>query len=634
MCGIAGYYSKLEDARLMPALQAAARSLKKRGPDVQLAEELSAHVGLGHARLSIIDTSSVANQPMHDVTGRYTIAFNGEIFNYRELRETYLKDFTLKSGSDTEILLYMYARMGAQCLPLLNGFFAFAIYDNVTGEIFLARDRYGIKPLHIYNNDGLIVFASELKAIFQFPVKRELNFASLLLYLQLNYLPDEQSMLKHITRLKPGHYAVIDKQGGITESSYYQIPYTPGKVVTANGLNYQAVTKQLRTLIEEAVERRLVSDVPLGAFLSGGIDSSVITACASKQVSNLNTFSIGYKDEPYFDETKYANLVADRFKTNHTVFAVTNDEMFDNIFDILDSIDEPFADSSSIAVYLLCKKTRSRVTVALSGDAGDELFAGYNKHKAEFMARQKSPVNTLAKALHPVLLQFPQSRHSAVGNKVRQLVRFGEGLKLRVDERYWRWCSFITNIEAEVLLNDAHLHAADAAELRMEKLVSCVTPQGDLNDVLLADTKMVLPGDMLTKVDLMSMANSLEVRVPLLDYTVVNFAFSLPVSYKINKTEGKHILKDAFRADLPEELFNRPKHGFEVPLLKWIRTGLRPLIQDELLNDDFIAAQGIFDVDAVRELKARIFSNNPGDTHATIWALVVFQYWYKKYFVE
>lgn len=632
MCGIAGYYSKREEEALLPALERAAGSLKKRGPDVQYAERLSGHVGFGHARLSIIDTSAIANQPMHDSTGRYTIIFNGEIFNFKELRETYLQGVSCKSDSDTEILLYLYIRMGAKCLSLLNGFFAFAIYDHTTAEIFLARDRYGIKPLHIYNHDGLIVFASELKAIFGFPVKKEIDFSSLMLYLQLNYLPEEHSMLKHIQRLRPGYYAIIDKAGKLQTHSYYEIPFKPGQRIEANGLSYEDATQKLRTLIEESVERRLVSDVPLGAFLSGGIDSSVITACAAKHVPSLNTFSIGYKDEPYFDETQYANLVADKFKTNHTVFAVTNDEMFDNIFDILDSIDEPFADSSAIAVYLLCKKTRSKVTVALSGDGGDELFAGYNKHKAELMARQSNAVNFLAKNLHPLLSLLPQSRHSALGNKVRQVARFGEGLKLNAAERYWRWCGFQTSLDAGLLLDDAHAQAADEADKRAEQLMSYVTPHGDLNDVLLADCKMVLPGDMLTKVDLMSMANSLEVRVPLLDYTVVNFAFSLPVSYKINNGTGKRILKDAFRKDLPAELFTRPKHGFEVPLLKWIKTGLRPLIEDDLLKDEFIVEQGIFDVDTVRNLKARIFSTNPGDTHATIWALVVFQYWYKKYF--
>lgn len=634
MCGIAGYFSRETNVLLNSALQKAAYSLSKRGPDCQQQEVLSPHVGFAHARLSIIDTSVVANQPMVDASGRYTIVFNGEIFNYRELQQQYLQNVQLKSHSDTEVLLYLFAKLGKGCVNLLNGFFAFAIYDKHTEEIFLARDRYGIKPLHVYSHNGLIVFASEMKAILQFPVKREIDFSTLLLYLQLNYIPDEQSMLRHIKRVKPGHYTVIDKEGNVSEGAYYSVPYQPGNVVSDTTVNYNEAQVQLRNLIEKAVERRLVSDVPLGTFLSGGIDSSIITACAAKHVSNLSTFSIGYTDEPYFDETSYANLVAKKFGTTHTVFSVSNAEMFENIFEILNTVDEPFADSSSIAVYILCKKTRQQVTVALSGDGGDELFAGYNKHRAELMARNNSPFNLLAKTLHPAFSLLPKSRHSSILNKLRQAERYGKGLLLNYADRYWQWCSFQSAAEASSLLKATNQLLLAEAEQRANEIKKSITTSGDLNDVLYADTKMVLPGDMLTKVDLMSMANSLEVRVPLLDYTIVDFAFTLPVSFKIQGNNSKRILKDAFRDELPPELFIRPKHGFEVPLLKWLRTDLRHTIENDLLSHSFIEQQGIFNAAAIAQLKSRLFSNNPGDSHATVWALTVFQYWYKRYFLS
>lgn len=634
MCGIVGYFSKQPDAPLFPALQKAAQSLYKRGPDCQQHKILSSQVGFAHARLSIIDTSVVANQPMTDSSGRYTIVFNGEIFNYRELQQQFLQSIHLKSHSDTEVLLYLFAKFGKDCLHLLNGFFAFAIYDKQTDEIFLARDRYGIKPLHVYNYNGLIVFASEIKAILQFPVVREIDFSTLLLYLQLNYVPDDNSMLRHIKRLRPGHYMLIDKEGNISESAYYTIPYKPGNIIADTSLNYDTACVQLRHLIEKSVERRLVSDVPLGTFLSGGIDSSIITACAAKHVNNLNTFSIGYKDEPYFDETHYANLVAKKFGTHHTVFPVSNTEMLEHIFEILDAIDEPFADSSSIAVYILCKKTRQQVTVALSGDGGDELFAGYNKHRAELMARNHSLFNLLAKNLYPVFSLLPKSRHSSVLNKLRQAERYAKGLLLNKADRYWQWCSFQSAETASWLLNTANKNLLAEAEHRAKAIKKLITPAGDLNDVFYADTKMVLPGDMLTKVDLMSMANSLEVRVPLLDYTVVDFAFSLPVSFKLQAKNSKRILKDAFRNDLPPELFTRPKHGFEVPLLKWLKTDLRSTLENDLLSPGFLEQQGIFNPLSVAQVKSRLFSNNPGDSHATIWALAVFQYWYKKYFLN
>ncbi|HLP20422.1 MAG TPA: asparagine synthase (glutamine-hydrolyzing) [Chitinophagales bacterium] len=630
MCGIAGYFSKEPTHRLDSFLQGAMKALALRGPDLQETVTLSPHIGFGHARLSIIDTSSIANQPMADDSGRYTIIFNGEIFNYRELKEQFLSGEKFNSTSDTEVLLKLFIRMGKDCLQHLNGFFAFAVYDKETQEIFMARDRFGIKPLLVYSDDKMIVFASEMKAILAFPVKKELDYNTLSLYLQLNYIPGNSSMLKNIQKLAPGSYAVIDSKGNIKTDKYYTIPYTPGEIVKEKE-SYDSAKATLKRLVEEAVQRRLVADVPLGAFLSGGIDSSIITACAAKNVTNLNTYSIGFKDEPYFDETKYANLVAKKFGTNHTVFSVSNDDMFANIFSILDYIDEPFADSSAIAVYILSQKTRQKVTVALSGDGGDELFAGYNKHKAEMRARQNNLVNFVASTGLPFFKMLPKSRHSKWGNLFRQAQRFGEGLQLSPANRYWRWCTFNSAQAASALLkNPAQINTAEC-EKRKSFVLDAIKQNGDLNDVLYADTQMVLPNDMLTKVDLMSMANSLEVRVPLLDYTVVDYAFSLPVSYKIDATGGKKILKDAFRDVLPIELFSRPKHGFEVPLLKWMRTGLRPLIEEQLLEKNFIEQQGIFDVAAIETLKQKVYSNNPEDVHATLWGLLVFQYWYKKY---
>ena len=632
MCGIAGYFSKQQNHFLDGFLAEAVKTLAKRGPDLQQTQTLSPNTGFAHARLSIIDTSAAGNQPMSDASGRFTIIFNGEIFNFRELHRQFLTDEKLNSSSDTEVLLHLFIKLGKDCLQHLNGFFAFAIFDRQADEIFLARDRFGIKPLHLYADENMIVFASELKAILKFPVKKQIDFNSLALYLQLNYLPGTSSILKNTRKLKPGHYTVIDRLGNLKEDPFYSIPYEPGKKISESGKDYTSAKATLRKLVEAAVERRLISDVPLGAFLSGGIDSSIVTACATKYVDRLNTFSIGYKDDPWFDETKYANLVAKKFNTNHTVFSISNDEMFENIFSVLDYTDEPFADSSAIAVYVLSKKTRQQVTVSLSGDGGDELFAGYNKHKAELRARNKNLFNSLINIGLPLFHSLPQSRHSKFTNLFRQLTRYSEGLQLSASDRYWRWCAFSSQAEAVSLLKDQSLCDENELENRKKFVLDGIKETGDLNDVLYADTQMVLPNDMLTKVDLMSMANSLEVRVPLLDYTVVDYAFSLPVSFKISGGETKKILKDAFRDVLPAEIFNRPKHGFEVPLLKWIRTGLRPLIENELLEKNFIEQQGIFDYNKIDLLKQKIFSNNPGDVHATIWGLIVFQYWFKKYF--
>ena len=631
MCGIAGYFSRDIDHVYQPFLKEAIQTLSKRGPDTQGATTLSQNVGFAHARLSIIDVSSAGNQPMNDETGNFTIIFNGEIFNFRELRARFLGDVKLHSESDTEVLLHLYIKLGKECLQHLNGFFAFAIYDHQKAEVFLARDRYGIKPLIIYSDENVILFASELKALLRFPFKKQIDPDTLFLYLQLNYVPGTSSMLKNVKKLAPGHSALINSKGVLSIERYYSIPYQPGVKVAANQ-DYSSAKDKLRQLVEEAVERRLVSDVPLGTFLSGGIDSSIISACAVKHVPDLNTFSLGYKDDPYFDETRYANIVAQKLKTKHTVFSVTTDEMFENIFSVLDYLDEPFADSSAIAVFLLSQKTRQRVTVALSGDGGDELFAGYNKHKAEQQARQISTINFLLRSGLPVLKMLPQSRHSKATNLFRQLERYSQGLQMAPDERYWSWCSLTGEKQALGLLKNNNESDYVVADQRKQLFLDMVKKDGDLNDILFADLNLVLPGDMLTKVDLMSMANSLEVRVPLLDYTVVDFAFSLPVEYKISGGVTKKILKDAFSDVLPPEIFNRPKHGFEVPLLRWMQTGLRSLIEDNLLKKEFVEEQNIFDYRQIELIKQKLFSANPGDAHATVWSLLVFQYWFKKYF--
>ena len=629
MCGIAGYFSKKPDKKYDDFLSLAISTLSLRGPDLQKCMKVSERIGFAHARLSIIDVSDAGNQPMTDSSGKVTIIFNGEIFNYRELKERFLKDVVLHSDSDTEVLLYLYKKLGKECLSHLNGFFAFAIFDEQKDELFLARDRFGIKPLHLYQDENIFLFGSEIKALMRFPIKKEINFDSLYLYLQLNYLPAGSSMMQNFQKLLPGHFATINAFGEARFEKYYSIPFQPGEIISARGLDYESSKLKLKGLIADAVERRLVSDVPLGSFLSGGVDSSIVSACAVKHVPDLNTFSLGYKDDPFFDETQYANKVAERLKTNHTVFSVTTEEMFDNIFSVLDYIDEPFADSSAIAVFLLSQKTRRSVTVALSGDGGDELFAGYNKHNAELNARTKMALNKIVKAGLPFLEILPKSRQNKFGNFFRQIQRYGEGINLTPQNRYWRWCA-LTNKQcaSNLLLNHVSFAGADLIE---ENLLKMITNHGDINDVLFADMSLVLPGDMLTKVDLMSMANSLEIRVPLLDYTVVNFAFSLPSAYKITEGATKKILKDAFRDMLPPEIFNRSKHGFEVPLLRWLQTGLRGLIENDLLEKDFIVSQGIFDLNAIESLKAKLYSNNPEDSHATVWALVVFQYWYKKF---
>ena len=571
---------------------------------------------------------------MNDASGRYVIVFNGEIFNYKELSAKYLQQTWHrisgpKTSSDTEVLLYLLIEHGEKCLEWLSGFFAFAFYDKETGKLILARDRYGKKPLLYYMGNGFIAFASEMKALLEYNIPKEIDYTVANQYFQLNYIPQPQSMLKGVAKLRPAHYLVFNANGLDEYAPYYQLQTQPGSYGT---YTYQEAQQELIKRMDVSVQERMIADVPLGAFLSGGIDSSVIVALASKYTAQLNTFSIGYKDNAFFDETKYAQLVAKKYNTNHTVFSLANNDFLEHIYNVLDYIDEPFADSSAIPVYILSKYTRKHVTVALSGDGGDEVFAGYNKHAAEWKIRQQSLANRLVKAGMPVWSSLPRSRNSKFTNLFRQLHRFAEGAGLPIKERYWRWASFINAKEASYLFREEIRGDIDTPVLQQEKaLLLSSLKSDDFNEILLTDMNLVLAGDMLVKVDLMSMANSLEVRSPFLDYKVVDFAFSLPASYKIDNRLKKKILQDAFRPMLPAEIYNRPKHGFEIPLLNWFRKELWGLINDDLLSKEFIKQQAIFNPKAIENLKNKLLSNNPEDTHATIWALIVFQYWWRKY---
>ena len=611
-------------------LSAATDRLSSRGPNQQ-GSYVEQFVGLGHCRLSILDLSDKGRQPMKDESNRYVIIFNGEIYNYKLLRsELESKGCKFSSETDTEVLLNLYIEKGEKCLQDLNGFFAFAIYDKEENSLFLARDRMGIKPLYYYHDEDKFLFASEMKSLIAYGIKKDLDFDSIFHYFQLNYIPAPYSIFKDVKKLMPGCFIKL-KAGNIEHGKYYEVPpYSDGN---QDRLDYQQQQKRLKELMHASVKKRLVADVPVGAFLSGGIDSSVISSIAAKYTPHLNTFSIGFRDEPFFDETKYAHAVAKKLHTEHTTFSLTNKDLFEHLFDILNYIDEPFADSSAIPVYILSKYTKQKATVALSGDGADEIFSGYNKHAAFYKARQGGAFASAVKALKPLWQILPKSRNGAIGNKIRQLERFANGLSLSGQERYWAWASFAGDKET---LNLFHADAREKisisqARRRREGYYKFIPDDYDINDILYADLQLVLPNDMLTKVDLMSMANGLEVRVPFLDHEVVEFAFQLPEISKIMPNIRKRILQDTFRDDLPEELYNRPKHGFEVPLLKWFRSELKSLIQDDLLKNSFIEEQGIFSPQSIQALKNKLFSSNPGDAHATVWALIIFQYWWKRH---
>jgi asparagine synthase (glutamine-hydrolysing) len=627
MCGITGVFAfNLLGKFNMIHVTAATLALEKRGPDAHdvYTDEF---VGLGHRRLSIIDTSAVANQPMWDAQKRFCIIFNGEIFNYKELRqELKAQGANFVSSSDTEVLLNLFIREKENCLHKLNGFFAFCVYDRQEQTFFVARDRYGIKPLLYLFDEDKFLFASEMKSMLQYGIDKELDYTSLQTYLHLNYIPAPHTIFNQVKKLLPGHYLKI-RQKKIEIGRYYSVAEKSDPV----SITYDQAKIQLKSLLEDSVQRRLVADVPVGAFLSGGVDSSVITALAVKHKPDLHTFSIGFRDDKFFDETAYANSVAKHLKTNHTVFSLTQKDLLDHVDHVLTYIDEPFADSSALNIYILSKETRKHATVALSGDGADELLGGYNKHAAFNRIINKGWKENLITSLAPLWKMLPQSRSGKVGNLARQLNRFVEGMKLSSRERYWQWAGFTTGTQTS-LLSENSLQKYNQQEFaaRKENYLRHISSPETLREIFLTDMNLVLSGDMLTKVDSMSMANSLEVRVPFLDYRVVDFIFSLPDDFKINRSMRKRILQDAFRDELPPELYNRPKKGFEVPMLNWLRKELKGMI-DDLLSEKMISEQGIFNYTEIQKLKAQLNSSNPQDVHARLWALLVFQSWYKRY---
>lgn len=625
MCGIVGVYSFKEQAQpFYKQLKNAVKSLKSRGPDSN-GTYFHNNIALGHTRLAIVDTSDAGNQPFHDNSGRYCIVFNGEFYNHKEYKKELINDgIEFKSESDTEVLLYLFIKYGADALQRINGCFAIAFYDSYKNEILLARDRMGINPLVYYYDKDKVIFASELKAILNFNISRELDYTALYTYFQLNYIPTNQCIIKNVHKLNPGDYAIVNEKG-LNTYNYYKIPYFESPL---NYPDYNQAKSKLHEVLSESVKRRLMADVPIGCFLSGGIDSSIITALASQHTKNLNTFSIGFKDASFFDETKYAELVAKKYNTNHTEFKISGEDILHKLFDIIDYFDEPFADSSALAVYILSKLTRQKATVALSGDGADEMFAGYNKHSAHFNASYQGIKEKLVTALNPLWKISPKSRNSKTGNFIRQLNRFAEGCNLSSELRYWHWASIgSTEYANRLIIKDIDI---DTYNNRRDYYLKSEYDFKKINTVLYSDMKLVLQGDMLTKVDMMSMANSLEVRTPFLDHNVVDFTFSLPAEYKINRSSKKKLLKDTFRELLPDELISRPKHGFEVPLLNWLKNELWEAIDKKYLSKSFIIQQNIFNFEEILKLKKQIHSENPEDSHAKVWALLVFQNWWSK----
>lgn len=634
MCGIAGgLWFQPSLAIEPPILDRMVDSLEHRGPDDRgthlepLMDDATGRtpgVALGFRRLSIIDLVA-GNQPLSNEDGSVWMVFNGEIYNFGDLRRRLEgSGHKFRTQSDSETIVHLYEDLGPECFQHLNGMFAIAIWDRNQRQLVLARDRLGKKPLYYQFLNEQLLFGSELKALAESPTfDRKISPRSIDQFLTYQYVPHPNSIYQSAKKIPPGHYAVVS-DGSLTVRNYWQVDWKHEADIGES----EAVSK-LDELLNDSIQLRLRSDVPLGAFLSGGIDSSLIVALAQKHLEQpLHTFSIGFK-EADFDETPYAQQVANWVKTEHHEYKVTPDAV-----SILDQIvwnyDEPFGDSSAIPTWYLCKWTREHVTVALSGDGGDELFAGYERYKALSMSRWFDRLVPIGPFLGGSLIQgLPASNKQR--SFVRRLQRFGEALNQPLARRFMNWLQIFPERMRADLYADSfveQLPDEDPVEF-FESAWNSIGDRDLFNKASLADLVTYLPCDLMTKVDIASMGNSLECRQPLLDYRLVEFAASLPASLKYRAGRGKRLLRLAYDKILPRQIWTRKKMGFGVPLGSWFQNELKDLTIQRLLSTDSRCHE-FFRADSLKSIVDQHMEGKVNHCYR-LWNLLVLESWLRRW---
>ncbi len=575
MCGIAG--CTWRDEALIRRMT---DRLTHRGPD-QHGIFTDDRVSLGHRRLSILDLSEQGRQPMSADNGRLQLVFNGEIYNYPALRpELESKGYTFRSSSDTEAILYAYQAWGLDAVHHLQGMFAFALWDAAKGRLWITRDRIGIKPLYYTQYGDRLAFASEIKAILEDPgIDRRLNRQALYDYLGFEFVPAPETMFEGIYKLPAGHQ-LIWQDGHAEVSQYWDLSFAPRE----DGVTEDEAVEKMRSLLESCVKSHLMSDVPLGVFLSGGLDSSAIVAMMRKHIpGRLRTFTIGYKDKT-FSELDYAEIVAKHLETDHQVLIIDGMNR-DYIEESLYHFDEPMTDLSSIPLMLVCRKAREHITVCLSGEGGDEVFAGYDRFKASRLNRYytRIPGPVRRHIISRLAARLPDQAQKK--GPVNMLKRFIEGSDLSADGHHLRWQYFLNETLAAGLMNDDFKAAVnmDGFRLIREQMRKC-DARDDVNRELYLDTRFMMTDSVLMKVDKMSMVSSLEVRVPLLDHTFVELNAGYPGDWKLRGMKTKHLFRRALEGMLPDEIVYRGKQGYSLPVKNLLRTDLKDYM-NELLHD-------------------------------------------------
>ena len=628
MCGITGKISFSSKNISDQEIETMNDAIRHRGPDdggVYISPD--GKVGLGHRRLSIIDLSPLGHQPMRYMD-RYEIVFNGEIYNFQEKREMLEKDgYTFTSHSDTEVILALYDKYGEKCLDHLRGMFAFAIYDEQENTLFAARDRVGKKPFKYYSDNNVFMFASELKAILTQPeYEREPDYTAIHHYLTLQYVPAPLTGFQGIAKLEPGHSLHIDlKTRKIEKKQYWKLDYSKKLELSEEEWKKRIIDK-----LEESTKLRMISDVPIGAFLSGGIDSSAIVAMMAKNSKNpIKTFSIGFEDEK-FNELKYAKIIADTFKTEHTEFIVKPDAI--HLLPMLvRQYEEPYADSSALPTYYVSKLTRDHVTVALNGDGGDENFAGYGRYSVHKFALFYDTFLPLHKVLILPLTKLASDIFQTTFFYLAH--RFAKSLSKPYNERYVDYICYFTNEMKSAIYTDEMNEKFKHSD-SYEVVASQFKQSGSENkaeQAVYADFTTYLPDDLMTKVDIDTMAVSLEGRSPFLDHEFLELTAQIPFHLKLKgRNNKKYILKEALRGIIPDEVMFRPKMGFGIPIHSWFRNELKEYAYDLLLSEK-AAGRSLFKKESIKNL-LDTHCNTKVDFGYHIWALVTLELWFREYF--
>jgi len=604
MCGIIGF--NWQDENLALRLK---DSLVHRGPD-QSGIYCDDSVSLAHRRLSILDLSDKGRQPMQSEDGAITVVFNGEIFNYQKLRDELIKKgHTFQSHTDTEVLVHLYEDLGSDMIAKINGQFAFCIYDKPNKTLLLARDRAGIIPLFYFYDKDRFIFSSELKGIIQSGIPKEIDDEALIFYLRFGFISAPKCILKGVSKLEPAHYMMYDLAGKKIKLNerYWDIAFN------SRITDIQEAVGVIREGLRDAARIRLMGDVPVGAFLSGGVDSSAVVATIVKEKKKLKTFSVSFEEKEY-DESSYAKKVADFFKTEHYEIPLRPGDVRDIIPELVDHYDEPFGDSSAIPTYVVSKCARQHVTVCLSGDGADELLGGYDRYRyfviLRFLNMMPRGVKVILRAILDLVLRiYPRFKLE----RIRELLGFR---RLPDIELYEKLVEKIDRQDLERLLK---------RPVKFEDTTSRIKNREGLDALQHYDMVHYLEGDILTKVDRAAMSVSLETRPPFLDHRFMELCFSMNRQIKIRGSRGKWILKEAFKNELPADIIKRRKKGFGVPLKKYLENDLADLVDRYVFN---YTGHDMFDRHFLKGMKDR---RRPKDTARLYWNILIFNMWHEKW---